>query len=322
MKIGPYQFHQPLCLAPMEDVSDIPFRRICRTLGADIVYTEFTSCEGVIRDAKKAIQKITVTDEERPVAIQLYGGSEDNMEKAAARAEAMGPDFIDINCGCWVKNVVARDEGAGLLRDLPKFERIVKSVIRGTKLPVTVKTRLGWDSDSIVILDVAKMLEQNGVQALTVHCRTRTQGHAGDPDWSWLERIKKSVSIPIIGNGSVITPEDAKKIFETGCDGIMIGRAAIGQPWVFGQIKHYLATGELLPGPSLKERIDICLQHLKWTVEFKGETRGIYPFRKFFGGYFRGIANTSQLKTDLMTADTYERVEQTLLEFLNCYENV
>ena len=296
----------------MEDVSDIPFRRICRTLGADIVYTEFTSCEGVIRDAKKAIQKITVTDEERPVAIQLYGGSEDNMEKAAARAEAMGPDFIDINCGCWVKNVVARNEGAGLLRDLPKFERIVKSVIRGTTLPVTVKTRLGWDSDSIIILDVAKMLEQNGVQALTVHCRTRTQGHAGDPDWSWLEKIKKSVSIPIIGNGNIVTPEDAKKIFKTGCDGIMIGRAAIGQPWVFGQIKHYLATGELLPEPSLKERIDICLQHLRWTVEFKGEARGIYPFRKFFGGYFRGIPNASEVKKSLMTLETCESIENYL----------
>ena len=300
MKIGQLEFKNPICLAPMEDVTDIPFRLICRRLGADIVYTEFTSSEAIIREAKKAMRKIAIAEEERPVAIQIFGGAERSMEMAAQVAERSKPDFIDINCGCWVKNVAMRGEGAGLLRDLPHFERVVKSTVGATKLPVTVKTRLGWDENSIVILDVAKMVEQAGAQALTIHCRTRSQGHAGDADWEWLSKIKKVVSIPVIGNGDVQTPPDAKAMLETGCDGVMIGRGAIGNPWIFKEIKHFLETGSLLPAPTLSERIEVCVEHLKLSVQYRGLRNGIIPFRKFYAGYFHGLPNVAKLRNDIM----------------------
>ncbi|MCA9401207.1 MAG: tRNA-dihydrouridine synthase family protein, partial [Candidatus Omnitrophica bacterium] len=212
MKIGNHTFEKPLLLAPMEDVTDLSFRHICKSLGADIVYTEFTSSEAIIREIPRAMKKIAITDAERPVGIQLFGGIEQSMYEATKKAEEFQPDIIDINCGCWVKNHVARGEGAGLLRDLKQFERIVQSTVDATKLPVTVKTRLGWDEKSIVIIDVAKMVEQCGAKALTVHCRTRSQGHRGEADWEWLTKIKKAVSIPIIGNGDVNTPQDAQRM--------------------------------------------------------------------------------------------------------------
>jgi len=238
MNIGDIHIEQPIALAPMEDVTDAAFRLICKRLGADIVYTEFTSSEALIRDIPRALSKIQISDEERPIAIQIFGGVEESMEGATQKAESFNPDFIDINCGCWVKKHVGRGEGAALLKDLPHFEKIVRSTVNATKLPVTVKTRLGWDADSIVILDVAKMVEQAGAKALTVHCRTRSQAHRGQADWHWLERIKKVVSIPVIGNGDVTTSEDVKRMFETGCDGVMIGRGAITNPWIFQQAKH------------------------------------------------------------------------------------
>src|SRR3989338_7365656 len=224
MIISKIEIKNPICLAPMEDVTDIPFRLVCKRLGADIVYTEFASSEALIRDAKKTIRKVQIVEEERPVAIQIFGGAERSMEQAARVAEKFNPDFIDINCGCWVKNVAMRGEGAGLWRALPQFERVVRSTVNATKLPVTVKTRLGWDEKSIVILDAAKMVQQAGGQALTVHCRTRSQAHDGKADWDWLAKIKKVVSIPIIGNGDIQTPQDVKAMLETGCDGIMVGR--------------------------------------------------------------------------------------------------
>ena len=214
-------------LAPMEDVTELPFRLICKRLGADIVYTEFTSSEGIIREAPRIMEKIRINEEERPVGIQIFGGRPEAMAGAAQAVEKLNPDFIDINCGCWVKNHVARNEGAGLLRDLPLFEEIVKATVKATKLPVTVKTRLGWDEQSIVITDVAKMVEAAGAQALTVHCRTRAQAHSGFADWSWLEKIKKIIHIPLIGNGDITTPEDVQAMLETGCDAVMIGRGAI-----------------------------------------------------------------------------------------------
>ena len=300
MHIGPIKIDKSIVLAPMEDVTDAAFRIMCKRLGADIVYTEFTNSEAVIRNIPRALNKITIHEEERPVAIQLFGGCEDSMEEAAKVAEKFKPDFIDINCGCWVKNQVAHGVGAALLKDLPRFEKIVRSTVRGTTLPVTVKTRLGWDENSIVILEAAKMIEQAGAKALTVHCRTRSQAHKYPADWHWLEKIKKVISIPLIGNGDVITPEDVKGMFETGCDGVMIGRAAIGNPWIFKQIKHYLKTGEVLPAPSLRERIDLCLEHLHLAISLKGERGAIVPFRKYYAGYFHGTSYVSHLRNDLM----------------------
>ena len=292
----------------MEDVTDLPFRLICKELGADLLYTEFASSEALIRDAAKTLKKIQVADAERPVAVQIFGGVEESMEGAAAVAEAAGPDFIDINCGCWVKKVALREAGAGLLRDLPKFEGIVRSVIRGTTLPVTVKTRLGWDQESIVIEDAARMLEQCGVQALALHCRTRDQAHRGEAQWHWLEKVKKAISIPLIGNGDVNTPEDAKRMLETGCDGVMIGRGAIANPWIFRETKHFLDTGEHMEPPSLEEKLDCCVRHLHLSVEHKGEPKGVVEFRKYYAGYLKGQPNVSKLRAEIMTMMELEPV--------------
>lgn len=315
MRIGALELDRPIALAPMEDVTDIAFRLVCKELGADLLYTEFTSCEALVREIRKSLEKIRVLDAERPVAIQIFGGVEESMEGAAAVAERMAPDFIDINCGCWVKKVALREAGAGLLRDLGKFERIVRSVIRGTTLPVTVKTRLGWDRQTINILEVARMLEGIGVQALTVHCRTRDMGHGGEADWKWLEALKNTVSIPIIGNGDVVTPQDVVRMFETGCDGVMIGRGAIQNPWIFRETKHYLATGEVLPEPSAGERVELTLNHLKLAAEYKGERRGTIEFRKHYSGYLKGLRGVAKLRAELMQFDQVAPIEDRLRQY-------
>jgi tRNA-dihydrouridine synthase B len=315
MRIGHINIEKPLCLAPMEDVTDVPFRLTCKELGADIVYTEFTSSEALIRDARKSLLKIRIVEAERPVAIQIFGGVETSMEGAAVIGERSNPDFIDINCGCWVKKVALREAGAGLLRDLKKFEAIVRSVINATRLPVTVKTRLGWDERSIVILEVARMLEQIGVCALAVHCRTRDQGHRGNADWSWLAKLKEAVRIPIIGNGDLTTPEDVKRMFETGCDGVMIGRGAIQNPWIFQQTRHFLCTGEPLVEPDLHERIAVCLKHLRRSIDERGEQRGVIEFRKHYAGYFRGMRNVAKLRAELMQQKSFEAVMTRLTRF-------
>ncbi len=316
MKIGPLVIDHPLCLAPMEDVTDLSFRRISRELGADIVYTEFTSSEALIRDIPKALRKIKICDEERPVGIQIYGGVEASMEGAARVAESFQPDFIDINCGCWVKNHVQRCECAGLLRDLKQFEKIVISTIRGTKLPVTVKTRLGWDENTIVISDVAKMLEACGVAALTVHCRTRVQGYKGLADWRWLEKIKKAISIPLIGNGDVLTAFDVRAMFATGCDAVMIGRGAIMNPFLFREAKYYFQTGKILPSASLDERVKLCLRHLHLSIQYKGLNRGLIEFRKYYVGYFHGQPNIAKLRADLMQMTELEVITSRLYQYL------
>lgn len=308
MKIGNIHIERPVALAPMEDVTDIPFRLTCKRLGADLLFTEFTSSEALIRDVKSAFKKIEFTEEERPIAIQIFGGVESSMESAVKVVEQARPDFIDINCGCWVKNFALRGEGAGLLRDLPKFEKIVKSTVKATKIPVTVKTRLGWDAKSIVILDVAKMVEQAGAQALTIHCRTREQGHRGSADWSWLEKIKKVIKIPLIGNGDINSPEDAKKMFSTGCDGIMIGRGAIANPFIFRQTHYHLNAGGSLAEPTLEERIDVCIEHLKLSVQHKGQWEGIVSFRKHYSGYLRGLPHVAKLRAELMTLMNIEEI--------------
>lgn len=316
MQIGKITIDHPVCLAPMEDVTELPFRRIAKRLGADIVYTEFTSSEALIRDIPKALKKIEICEEERPVGIQIFGGREESLEGAARVVERLQPDLIDINCGCWVKNHALRSEGAGLLRDLSLMEKIIRSVVRATKIPVTVKTRLGWDENSIVILDVARMVEQAGAQALTLHCRTRAQAHNGFADWSWLEKIKKIISIPLIGNGDLATPPDIQRMFATGVDGVMIGRGAIGNPWIFQQAKHYLQTGQLLPEPALEERLQWCLAHLRLTVEYAKPYNGVIPFRKFYAGYLKGLPRIAQLRTDLMNIKEYDALVERLLFYL------
>lgn len=317
MLIGPHSLDKPLFLAPMEDVTDLPFRLVCKKLGADVVVTEFTAAEALIRRIPKALEKIRISPEERPVGIQLFGSRPEAIKEAAAVAESLDPDFIDLNCGCWVKNHVSRAEGAGLLRDLPLFEKIVKAAVAGTRLPVTVKTRLGWDENSVVILEVARMVEQCGARMLTLHCRTRSQAHRGFAEWTWLEKVKKVISIPLIGNGDIVAPQDVKAMFETGCDGVMIGRGAISDPWLFAASKHYLATGQIPVPPSLKERVSVCLAHLANVCQNQPGRRPVLAFRKHYVGYLKGLPGISHLRADLMQMETFEEVRDRLLRFVN-----
>ena len=301
MQIGSINIQRPIILAPMEDVTDISFRLICKRLGADIMYTEFVNSEGLARNSEKTKQKMLFLDEERPFGIQIYGGNEESMVKAAQLAEHLNPDLIDINCGCWVKNVVGQGAGASLLRDLPRMKRLILSVVNAVKLPVTVKTRIGWDDQSIQIVDVAKMLEDIGVKSLTIHCRTREQGHKGIPNYHWISKVKSAVTIPIIVNGGIDSPEKAKSVFDlTGCDGIMIARGALENPWIFTEIKHYLSTRELPQPPSFDERLKTLFDHLKLSIEHKGERRGVIEFRKYYSGYLRNLPGVAKLRVELM----------------------
>jgi tRNA-dihydrouridine synthase B len=313
-------FKNKIVLAPMEDVTEPPFRLITKRLGADVVYTEFISSEGLIRDARKSREKLFFYEEERPIAIQIFGGLEESMDKAAQISEAANPDFIDINCGCWVKDVALRGAGAGLLKDLPKMQRIAESVMRNVSLPVTLKTRLGWDEDSIVILDVARMLEDIGIQALTVHCRLRNQGNKGEADWNWVKRIKDAgIKIPVILNGNVKSPEDVKFVFENyEPDAVMIGQGAIHNPWIFKQAKEFIATGSYTE-PTVEEKINTCTTHLKLNVEAKGEPKGIIEFRKFFSGYLKNLPDISKYRMALMPLNTLDEVIDKLEEIKQVY---
>jgi len=313
-------FKNKILLAPMEDVTEPPFRLICKRLGADVVYTEFISSEGLIRDSHKAREKLFFFEEERPIGIQIYGGVEENMAESAAICESAKPDFLDINCGCWVKNVALRGAGAGLLRDLPKMKRIAIAVMKNTTLPVTLKTRLGWDADSIVIVEVAKMLEDIGIRALTVHCRLRTQGNKGEPDWNWVRRIKDSgVKIPVILNGGIQSPEDVKFVFDNyNPDAVMIGQGAIHNPWIFRQSKNFLLNGKY-EDPSLTERIFMLKEHLDLNIKLKGELKGIIEFRKFYSGYLRNLPGVSALRSELMTKKEYNEIFDILYAFKQRY---
>ncbi len=316
MQIGSIKIDRPLVLAPMEDITDIPFRRMSRRLGADWVYTEFASSEALVRGQEKILKKVRIASDERPVGIQVFGSTPESLEEAVAVVEKFQPDFIDINGGCWSKRHALRGEGAGLLLDLPHLETILHRIVKATSLPVTFKTRLGWDEKKIVILDVAKMAEQAGIKALTVHCRTRCQGYKGQADWSWLEKIKKTISIPVIGNGDVRSAADAQRMFELGCDGVMIGRGAISDPWIFQKARHLLDKGSFLDEPTLTQRVEQCLVHLRFSIEHRGLRWGMVFFRKFYSGYFHGIPNVSKLRLELMQAQTFEAVQELLENFL------
>ncbi len=316
MKIGSINIENPILLAPMEDVTDPPFRLVCKRLGADILYTEFVNSEGLVRNSEKTKKKMYFSEEERPFGIQIYGGEESSMEGAAKIAESLAPDIIDINCGCWIKGVAMRGAGAGLLKDLPRMEKIVSSVVNATRVPVTVKTRLGWDENSIRIVEVAKMLEGIGVRALTVHCRTRAQAHKGIPDYTWIPKIKAAVSIPIFVNGNILEAADVPRVFgETGCDGVMIARGAIDNPWIFQQAKHLMASGSPAKETSLEEKVSVCIEHLKLSVEYKGEHYGVLEMRKHYSGYLRGLPNIAKLRAELMTYVAPEPIIERLLRF-------
>jgi tRNA-dihydrouridine synthase B len=312
------QIQNAVLLAPMEDVTDISFRLVCRELGADIVYTEFVNSEGLVRANKRTHEKLKIIEEERPVGIQIYGANIKSMVGAAKIAEAENPDLIDINAGCWVKNVVGCGAGSALLKDPPYMQQLVREVVNSTSLPVTVKTRLGWDENSIQILEVARRMEDAGAVALTVHCRTRKAGHTGEADWSWIPRIKEIVSLPVILNGNVLTAHDVKKAFdETGADGIMIARGAIGNPWIFKEAKELLSTGKIATVIDEEMRIKTCLKHLKLAVKVKGEKRGVLEHRKFYAGYQRGMYGAARIRSELMKLTEYEPVEDALLAYLD-----
>lgn len=298
----------PLLLAPMEDVSDPPFRAVCKKLGADLMYTEFISADGLIRDAAKSVEKLDIYDYERPIGIQIFGDKIEAMREAAAIAEAAGPEILDINYGCPVKKVACKGAGAGILLDLPKMQAMTKEIVDRVNLPVTVKTRLGWDENTIQIVEVAKRLQDVGIQALTIHGRTRKQMYKGEANWNYIAEVKNhpDVHIPIFGNGDIDSPEKALEYKQKyGVDGLMIGRAAIGYPWIFDEIKHFLKTGEKLPPPSISERVLIARQHLEFSVQWKGERKGIFEMRRHYTSYFKNIPNFKPYRTRLVEAPTF-----------------
>ena len=305
----------PLLLAPMEDVSDPPFRRLCKMHGADMLYSEFISSEGLIRDAIKSRQKLDIFDYERPVGIQIFGGDEEAMALSAKIVATVNPDLVDINFGCPVKKVVSKGAGAGVLKDIDLMVRLTKAVVNSTSLPVTVKTRLGWDEQSINIEEVAERLQDVGISALTIHARTRSQMYKGHSDWSYIAKVKNNprIHIPIFGNGDIDSPKKALEYRNTyGIDGIMIGRAAIGYPWIFNEIKHYFATGELLPSPTIADRVEAAKNHLLWSVEWKGERQGVVEMRRHYANYFKGIPNFKEHRHKLVTLDASEEVVKAL----------
>jgi nifR3 family TIM-barrel protein len=325
VKIGNIELPEfPLLLAPMEDVSDPPFRRLCKQHGADLMFSEFISSEGLIRDAIKSRQKLDIFDYERPVGIQIFGGDEEAMAMSAKIVDAVNPDLIDINFGCPVKKVVCKGAGAAVLKDVDLMVRLTKAVIRSTDLPVTVKTRLGWDHDMINIDEVAERLQDIGVQALSIHGRTRAQLYKGEADWSHIARVKNNprITMPIFGNGDVDSAEKAIEYKNRyGVDGIMVGRAAIGYPWIFEEIKHYIKTGGNLPKPSVSDRVEAARNHLKWSMEWKGERLGIVEMRRHYTNYFKGIASFKEFRTKLVTLDFPEELFRTLDEISETYSD-
>lgn len=326
VKIGNIELPDfPLLLAPMEDVSDPPFRKLCKMHGADLMYSEFISSEGLIRDAIKSRKKLDIFDYERPVGIQIFGGDEEAMAMSARIVETVEPDLVDINFGCPVKKVVCKGAGAGVLKDIDLMARLTKAVVSSTHLPVTVKTRLGWDDNSINIDEVAERLQDTGIKALTIHARTRAQMYKGEAHWDHISRIKNNpnIEIPIFGNGDIDSPEKALAYKEKyDCDGIMIGRGAIGYPWIFNEIKHFFATGEILPPPTISERLEAVKNHALWSVEWKGERPGLVEMRQHYSNYFRGIPHFKEFKTKFLQALSLTEIDEIIDEANQFYAEV
>jgi nifR3 family TIM-barrel protein len=312
VKIGDIEVGEfPLLLAPMEDVSDPPFRALCKENGADVMYTEFISSEGLIRDAAKSVQKLDIFEYERPIGIQIFGYDIDSMREAAAITEKANPDIIDINYGCPVKKVACKGAGAGILQDIPKMVSMTKEIVDAVDKPVTVKTRLGWDENTKYIVDVAERLQDVGIKAISIHGRTRKQMYKGEADWSLIREVKENprMHIPVFGNGDVDSPEKAKHMKDTyGVDGIMIGRASIGNPWVFNEIKHYLNTGEKLAPASCAERAKAAKRHLEMAIDWKGEKLGIFETRRHYANYFKGFPHFKEIKMALVTSESSEEL--------------
>lgn len=318
IKIGRF----PILLAPMEDVTDPPFRFVCKMFGADLMYTEFISSEGLIRDAAKSVKKLDFEEFERPIGIQIFGHDIDSMVKAAQYAERANPDIIDINYGCPVKKVVAKGAGSGILNDIPKMVKMTEAVVKSVKLPVTVKTRLGYDDEHKEIVEIAEQLQDIGIQAITIHGRTRTQRPRIPADWTLIGEVKNNprMHIPVFGNGDVVSAESAKYFKDTfGVDGLMVARGVYGNPWIFKEIKHYLETGEKLPLPDLGERIRVSTIQLEKSCEWKGERRGVLEIRKHWGDYFKGYPNFKSFRIKLMEAETESAVKKVLEEARHFY---
>lgn len=323
VKIGKLELGEfPLLLAPMEDVSDPPFRAVCKQNGADLMYTEFISSEGLIRDAAKSIQKLDIFDYEKPIGIQIFGSEIESMREAAAIAEEAGPDILDINYGCPVHKVACKGAGAGILLNIDKMVSMTAEIVKRVNIPVTVKTRLGWSHDTIRIVEVAERLQDVGIQAISIHARTRQQMYKGEADWSYLNLVKENprLHIPVFGNGDIDSPEKALEYKNKyNVDGMMIGRASIGYPWIFNEIKHYFATGEKLPIPDLDERLAVTKKHLDFSVEWKGEKQGILEMRRHYTSYFRGMPNFKTFRTEMVTADSYAQVCEILNQVSDIY---
>ncbi len=312
----------PLLLAPMEDVSDPPFRAVCKEGGADLMYTEFISSEGLIRDAAKSRQKLDIFEYERPIGIQLFGGDIGNMVESAKIATEVNPDLIDINYGCPVKAVACRGAGAALLQDIPKMVQMTSDIVKATHLPVTVKTRLGWDDNTKNIVEVAERLQDIGIKALTVHGRTRVQMYKGSADWTLIGKIKENsrMHIPVFGNGDIDSPEKAVEYKNRyGVDGVMIGRAAIGAPWFFNEVKHFIKTGEHLPAPTIADRIEVTRKHLDFSIRWKGDKLGIFEMRRHYTNYFKGVPDFKPFRMRLVEAPTSKEVNQILDEVAEVY---
>ncbi|WP_417593156.1 tRNA dihydrouridine synthase DusB [Owenweeksia hongkongensis] len=316
VKIGDIEVGEfPLLLAPMEDVSDPPFRALCKQHGADVMYTEFISSEGLIRDAAKSVQKLDIFEYERPVGIQIFGNEISSMREAAAITEEANPDIIDINYGCPVKNVACKGAGAGILQDIPKMVSMTAEIVKAVNKPVTVKTRLGWDENTKYIVEVAERLQDVGIKAISIHGRTRKQMYKGEADWSLISAVKNNprMHIPVFGNGDVDSPEKAVHMRNTyDVDGIMIGRASIGYPWVFNEIKHFFETGEKLPSPTIAERVEAARQHFEMALKWKGEQLGIKETRRHYTNYFKGIKDFKPYRMTLVTSDDVSEIRDTL----------